>query len=1118
MSRHPLHFLLFALALFGGSVAQAVEIVEFIWTGKGGDPYASNSANWAAYPAAGPALEGSEMLIFPSGRPSTVRFGNGDAYGLNVTGHYHIQGMESTFSLGSGGLTFSSSYPTHLAFENYIAVDVVADQTWNIGANARVEFYNDALITGSGKITKTGAGTLDMQYYNASSWTGGVDFNEGTIVLRPGNLYDETTHSSSLGIGTVTIGPDTAARPHFEVLDWSYNTNGPVSLTNNLVLNGIFASRNETELQLLGDITLNADTTFRTAGDTTYVGGSISESGGARKLTVNSAGAIVLSGSSGWTGGTDVQKGLLIFGGEGNTPGTPGGIKVAADAYAGIGVDNNVGLFLGEFDKANTFGTIGFDSDPEVSIDTFTTAIDLTGFNPSVRLGSATSAILGPTATITPQGTDYRFGGGGGVLTVASQLTGARNLVLDSPADLPLTVRLLNTTNDFTGTVTASNSGLIFGDDNTSVPGTANSTFTLPAGTFTMNSGAYIGTEDPDVSAATFLGKFSTTTPGIIGFDLVPGGASPREISGLSMAAFTAGAYVGTASAVRDMYGDITGPGLRLTGTITANSDNVHRFAAYKGGALEVAGTLTGNAMIIGHPDSLGAFGDRTRDEYSTVLVSGNNGTGLAGGTTLYGGRLMLGHNQALGAGALTVAPVTFTLEEEDGPETPSPMLSTYVADLDIGNAIQLSAPELNVGGDNSFTLSGVISGSGELYVGEESDPGFVLTLSGNNTFQGGVYVSDGATVVATSNTALGSGLLSFGGSSEGEAYFAAAATTPLVHGLQSDNYSYLGVEANAAVLTVNQDSNTRFSGQIYSDSEGQNLRLVKTGIGTLQLDGPVGDDAGFYGYGFNGTALGAETPVNIIVQQGTLALTPNFYVEDSSSTVWVQNGGTLALENYFRDSDGYQIAFANPIAIDNGGRIAGSGNISSNISIGTGAILSPGLAEFGNIGYLAFEHLELDAGGVLEWHIQNPGDSGGGRDMVQVGIDEEVLTLVINATSADKFTLKIISLDLAGVEGGVLSGVDREHGLYAWTLFNYDTLDTTLTEDAFDPNAFALDVSQFSTGDGTGMGAGSFSVFQSGNQIMLGFTPVPEPSTYALLALGLGFIGLTAWRKRRAS
>jgi hypothetical protein len=36
--------------------------------------------------------------------------------------------------------------------------------------------------------------------------------------------------------------------------------------------------------------------------------------------------------------------------------------------------------------------------------------------------------------------------------------------------------------------------------------------------------------------------------------------------------------------------------------------------------------------------------------------------------------------------------------------------------------------------------------------------------------------------------------------------------------------------------------------------------------------------------------------------------------------------------------------------------------------------------------------------------------------------------------------------------------------------------------------------------------------------QFMPQVTPVPEPSTYALLAIGLGLVGLAAWRRRPGS
>jgi hypothetical protein len=160
----------------------------------------------------------------------------------------------------------------------------------------------------------------------------------------------------------------------------------------------------------------------------------------------------------------------------------------------------------------------------------------------------------------------------------------------------------------------------------------------------------------------------------------------------------------------------------------------------------------------------------------------------------------------------------------------------------------------------------------------------------------------------------------------------------------------------------------------------------------------------------------------------------------------------------------------------------------------------------------LNINHLELNSGGIYEWQIQDPNSSlPGGWDYVSVfGIG----TLVINATVESPFSIKIMSLN-AGGSAGSLSGFDPSQS-YAWTLMLYDGM-----TGGFDPAKFVIDTSGFANSlafNEQGNGAFSLSLFSASefeNYLMLNFTPVPEPSTYALMALGLGLIGWVAWRRR---
>lgn len=1060
----------------------------YIWTGLSNSySYEGyyDGANWQG--GLGPALPGSnpgnDIIIFGNVQNTLVTYYEIKAHQLQFTGHTRPYQLEAfygaTIYLGAGGIVYSPAGNVASVIDDSIVL--TANQTWNIAGGSLAiwgSIYND--VVGNRMLTKTGAGTLllDSYYNDYSDFSGGFVIKDGRVVVRPKlDYYYYPIPITSLGSGTVTF--DSSAGTPTLVAALHQNFINPVIVSNPIAINGVMRTENHSELYLTGPVTLESNAVISTAGKPLYIEGGISGTG--KSLTINSAGMVVLDPGATesintYDGGTHVQNGLLIFGNEDAIPAT-GTITVASTGYAGLAAipDYGISAFIAKFDPANTHGTIGFDSDPNWSTNVFTDPIDLTGFSATARLGSATHAAL--IGTITPQGADYRFGGGGGYLSVLSDLTGARNLVGASPAALPLTV-YLGGSNDFTGFVSASHTAFIFDTVNPSLPAGA---------TLQLQQGGYIGLEDAADPQA-FINRFDAgTAHGMIGFN---GYNYTTTISAaLNLGAFTGPVYLGTTQ--RGYTDDGIDGGVRLQGAITPAADGIYRFAGYKGGMLRVESDLSGSAgMHIGDPTSPATFGDYLNDRMSVVVLAGNN-SGLSGNVTLYGGELFLGNANALGTGSLIVNGMTLPTEWHfnDG-LSPAPVLSTY-GGFAIDNNVVLNT-RLDVGEYSNLELNGLLSGSGQLYLREDTS----VTLNANNTgFTGGIYLSGSSNLRLGADHATGTGPLSFGYGSYGTVEFLTA--NPVIFGLVSgpNDSNDLYAKANNTRLTVNQDFDSTFRGNIESyDSTG--LRFVKAGAGTLHWQ---------YGYsipsgGLPEPGLPGSPSVSLEVQGGRLILGSSFYSYYSTNeTFWVRTGATLALDNTWVE---------NPIALDPGARLAGRGWL-DNVSIGNGAILSPGLAGLGDIGTLSFSHLELDPGGILEWHIQNP-NAGPGMGYDHIEIYGMAQTLVINATSEDPFSLKIISLNTGG-SAGLLDGLTPGES-YNWTIFTFDAI-----SGGFDPTKFALDLSLFQTALGDGLAAGDFSLSLSGDNLMLNFTAVPEPSTYALMALGLAFVGWTVWRRRRA-
>ncbi len=157
----------------------------------------------------------------------------------------------------------------------------------------------------------------------------------------------------------------------------------------------------------------------------------------------------------------------------------------------------------------------------------------------------------------------------------------------------------------------------------------------------------------------------------------------------------------------------------------------------------------------------------------------------------------------------------------------------------------------------------------------------------------------------------------------------------------------------------------------------------------------------------------------------------------------------------------------------------------------------------YGTTGTLTFSTgLELAGGGTLSLKFKNAtGTAGSDWDLVSVNS-----TLALTATNANPLNLTLASYDSETSIAGLLAGFDPSSS-YSWQIASASTVS------GFDPTAFFIDPSAFHDGSLT---PDQFSVSLSGGSLFLNFTPVPEPSTLALLSLGTAAIVGAGLRRRR--
>lgn len=502
---------------------------------------------------------------------------------------------------------------------------------------------------------------------------------------------------------------------------------------------------------------------------------------------------------------------------------------------------------------------------------------------------------------------------------------------------------------------------------------------------------------------------------------------------------------------------------LTLTGANTATGDTT-----INAGKLVVS---TGNATSLTVSNVAGP----------TVTLTSGNTTGLVVGQSVTGGQItgILTSTTFLRNGAAS-SPGSTSMTAAAYSTLSSGNLTVNGGEIDLGGVNQtvkqvvvaggtISNGTLNTSVSNfdvqSGTVSATLNGTSKTLT---KTTGGTLTLSGNNTYTGTTTISAGTLALGHSGALGGGGNITFGG---GVLQYSANNTVDYSSRIVGSSGGPIHIDTNGQDVT--------FSNALGSSNAGG---LTKAGAGMLTLSvanaytGATTINAGTLSVGV-ANALGA-TGGNITLGGGTLrygtgvtqdyssrfstAANQAYNIDTNGNTVTYAsaltssgatltkngsglltlssasntysgattiNGGTLALTNGNTNT---------AITVNSGATLLSSGTV-GNVTVNSGAFISPG-ASSGAIGNLYVNNtLTLNGGGSYLFNIDNvSGVAGTNWDLITVGGGSG--TTLINANSGNKFTISI---------SGAASLLSSSN--YSWKILDSGALT------GFDSTAFTL-------------------------------------------------------------
>ena len=531
-----------------------------------------------------------------------------------------------------------------------------------------------------------------------------------------------------------------------------------------------------------------------------------------------------------------------------------------------------------------------------------------------------------------------------------------------------------------------------------------------------------------------------------------------------------------------------------------------------------------------------------------TTLINGTNSSTAA--INLNGGTLKLGSATALGTTAGTTTVASGAVLDLNGRAVGGEPISLSGTGISSGGALVNTGGAASLAGTVTLSANSSIGGAGDITLGNVAQSGTraltkvgagILTLGGTISYTGTTTISEGTLEISGTHNGTGAtfvrnGTLEISGThaataytvsqvsgEEGEPVLKLSNVNALPSGARiigADSVLRDGIVdlavAGDYTMSAYDRGNITFtaSGGSPTSLTFTDASIITAGANSVRTFTNASSDLSIV---FASTLdIGGDAAANVaIAGAGNITVAGGVTSTGSGVRGLTKNGGGTLILNGAGSYTGDTNVNDGTLRVNNAtGSATGSGDVNiaadatlggSGIIAGATTTLAGTLAPGNSPGALTIDGgtFALGSGGDYAFEIYDAsGDAGIGYDTTQLS---NGATLDLGSLTTSSFTINLQSLaSLSPAASGEATGFNNALA-YSWTLFS-----TGSVISGFDAGDFVIN----DTGFSNALGGGSFSVglADSNTDIVVNFTPIPEPRAALLGALGL----LALLRRRR--